>query len=226
MPNKILVIAPHADDEILGVGGTIAKYIKKNFIVKILIVTNAHNGAPELFSNTYMQKIRLEALRAHKSLGVDETFFLEYPAPSLSTYPSYKISLDIEKILLKFKPNILFLPNPGDIHQDHEAVYRASLVASRPSKYHLINKILIYEVLSETNYSPYVNNSFFVPNYFEDISKTIKLKIKSMKYYKSQLYSYPHSRSLEAIENLSKYRGNSINIKYAEAFMVERFVIK
>ena len=221
MSNNILVVAPHADDEILGLGGTISKFLKKKFKVTILILSNANLGAPELFSKKKIKQIREEAIASHKSLGVINTIFAEFPALQLKTFPSYKLSSYLEKVFLKINPEYLYIPFPNDLHDDHEKVYKCCLVASRPSKKLNINNILVYEVLSETNYAP-TTGSNFNPNYYEDITSTLKNKIKAMKFYKSQLLKYPHCRSLEMIEYLARYRGSFINKKYAESFMIER----
>ena len=88
---NILVVAPHADDEVIGCGGIIAKYAKRGYNVYVAIMTNAHLGAPELFSADMITKVRKESKMAHKILGVKETFFYDFPAPKLDTTPSYQI---------------------------------------------------------------------------------------------------------------------------------------
>ena len=218
---NVLIIAPHADDEILGVGGTISKYINKNYDIYVLILTNANIGAPELFSKKDIINIRNEALKSHNYLGVKKTIFADFPAPKLDQYPSYEISNYVNNVLVKLKPQILFLPFPNDIHVDHKITYQSSMVAARPINSFIIKKILLYEVLSETNYTPHMNIKFN-PNYFENITDTINLKIKAMSYYKSQLKKYPNSRSLDMIKYLARYRGSFINVKYAESFIVEK----
>ena len=132
MKNKIIVVAPHADDEIIGCGGTIAKAVSQGDEVYIIIATNANVGAPELFNEEAIAKVRGEAIKAHEYLGVTKTFFLDFPAPALNAFPEYKVSVALSKIFNEVQPNILYLPHPGDLHQDHKAVYRASLVAARP----------------------------------------------------------------------------------------------
>ncbi len=220
---NILIIAPHADDEILGVGGTISKYINNNYDVIILILTNANIGAPELYTKNDIKKIRAEAIKSHKFLGVRKTIFADFPALKLDQYPSYQISNYINKLIIKYKPNLMFLPYPDDIHVDHKITYQSSMVAARPINKVSIEKILLYEVLSETNYTLHMKKKFN-PNYFENITDTIDFKLKAMSYYKSQLKKYPNSRSLEMIKYLASFRGAFINAKFAESFMVERII--
>lgn len=219
--NRVVVIAPHADDEIIGCGATISKHIQNGDEVIVIIVTNASVGAPELYTAEQIKSTRSEALSAHNFLGIKETIFLEYPAPALNAYPEYKISLKIAKIFEKIKPSYLYLPHPGDIHQDHKAVYRSSLVAARPQGEHKISKILCYETLSETEWTP-MHEKPFVPNYFVNVSDVFVNKIRAMKFFGSQLKKFPHSRSLEAFEALASYRGATIGVEKAEAFILER----
>lgn len=221
MNKKVVVIAPHADDEVLGCGATIASHVRNGDIVFIIIATNAAIGAPELFDKIRIQKVRKEALEAHKYLGVEKTFFLDFPAPALNTFPEYKISLSISKIFNEIKPNILYLPHPGDMHQDHKAIYRASLVSARPLGDHKITNIYIYETLSETDWTP-MNESAFIPNHFVNVTDVFDEKVKAMKFFKSQLRNFPHSRSIEALEALAKLRGSTVGVERAEAFTVER----
>lgn len=225
MKNKILVVAPHADDEIIGCGGTIAKAINQGDEVYIVIATNASIGAPELFQEDDIRNVREEALKSHKYLGVKKTFFLDFPAPALNAFPEYKISVELSKIINKVNPNILYLPHPGDLHQDHKAVYRASLVAARPQGNYCVEEIYCYETLSETEWTPYQEKAF-IPNVFNDVSDFFELKLEAMRFFKSQIKEFPHTRSTETFEALAKFRGATVGVKRAESFIVERIVKK
>ncbi len=222
--NKVIVIAPHADDEILGCGGTIAKHIDELDDVFVIIATNASIGAPELFSRNSVNETRLEAINAHKFLGIKETFFLEFPAPALNAFPEFKISLALGEIFQKIQPTHLYLPHPGDLHQDHKAIYRAGIVAARPLGDMILRNIYTYETLSETEWAP-MNEVGFRPNCFVDISRFFDKKIGAMNWYKSQLKDFPHSRSIKTIEALATLRGSTVGINRAEAFYIEREII-
>ncbi|MBW8523171.1 PIG-L family deacetylase [Chryseobacterium chendengshani] len=222
--NKVIVVAPHADDEIIGCGATIAKHISEGDDVYVIVATNAAIGAPELFSQDIIDLVRTEAINAHQFLGVKETFFLEFPAPALNAFPEYKISLEISKIFERIKPTHLYLPHAGDIHQDHKAIYRASLVAARPQGEHKIYNIYCYETLSETEWTP-MQEKAFVPNHFVNVSNVFSKKIEAMKFFGSQIKEFPHSRSIDAFEALAMYRGSTIGVERAEAFVVERQIV-
>jgi LmbE family N-acetylglucosaminyl deacetylase len=222
--NRVVVVAPHADDEVIGCGATIAKHIKAGDEVTVVIATNASVGAPELFSVDQMINTRSEAIEAHQFLGVKETIFLEFPAPALNAFPEFKISLEVSKIFQKIKPTHLYLPHPGDIHQDHKAIYRASLVAARPQGNDKISNIYCYETLSETEWTP-MQEKPFVPNHFVDVTDVFSKKTEAMKFFGSQIKEFPHSRSIEAFEALAMYRGATVGVERAEAFSVERQLI-
>ena len=219
---NILVVAPHADDEVLGCGGLIAKKIAQDHRVYIAIMSNAHIGAPELFSKESIENIRNEAIKAHNFLGVTKTFFFDFPAPRLESAFSYQISNELNKLLNSLQIDALYLPHRGDMHKDHSVIFYAGLVAARPINNCSVKDIYTYETLSETEWAAPFGSDVFIPNTFEDIKDHLKCKLEAMKLYKSQLKEFPHSRSIESIRNLSSFRGASIGVEAAEAFALIR----
>ncbi len=219
---KILVVAPHPDDEILGCGGIIAKHVNENDDVYICIVTK---GISELYDENSIQALRKEAKNAHEYLKIKETIYLDFPAPKLDNYDSYKIANAIKEILNEKRIDILYLPHRGDIHKDHRIVYEAGIVAARPIN-STVKTIMAYETLSETEWAPPFGDDAFIPTVFIDIEKYLEDKIRAFKYYKSQLRNFPNPRSIEGIATLAKFRGATIGLKAAEAFMVVRNIIK
>jgi N-acetylglucosamine malate deacetylase 1 len=212
---KILVFAPHNDDEVLGVGGTMAKYSKMGHEVYICEITSGRQK--ELLQN--------EAKKAHKVLGVKEAFFLDFPTIRLKEVSQIDLNSKISEIVQKVKPNIVFIPHKGDMHSDHAEVAKSAMVALRPINNPQLQAIYAYETLSETEWNIPTPDNAFVPNVWIDISETINLKIEAMKCYKSQLQDFPKPRSLDAIDALSKYRGSTICVRNAESFMLIRSVI-
>lgn len=215
-----LVIAPHPDDEVLGVGGTIASLAKKGWEVTVLIATKA---IEEMFDQSFIEQGRQEAQEAHKILGVSETiFFDQFPAALLDTVKHIDVNRAISQYIQEKKPDILFLPFLGDIHLDHQKLFLSGMVASRPNGSYVPRKIYTYETLSETNWNaPYLTPSF-IPNTFVNISETIDLKLKAMQAFQSQTKAFPNERSLEALEALAKLRGATVHINAAEAFILVR----
>lgn len=220
---KILIIAPHADDEILGCGATMAKEIAAGNYVYVLICTNAHVGAPELFSEKLIKQIRSEAITAHKLLGVKGTAFLDFPAPALDQYPRFKMSNEMSAIIRKFGIDTVYIPHRGDCHKDHAIVHDCAMVACRPLANCKVKHVYAYETLSETEWGEPIAADFFVPVKYNTFTvKEFQKKLDAMSCFKSQLYPFPASRSLEAIEHLACYRGCTVSALRAEAFEVLR----
>lgn len=215
---RVLVFAPHNDDEVLGVGGTIAKYTREGHEVYICEVTSTDDM--ELLGT-----IKSEAHQAHQILGVKETIFLELPVVRLREIPTVEINSKILEVVERIKPNIAFIPHKGDMHVDHTEVANSAMVALRPINNPQLQAIYAYETLSETEWNtPTVDNAF-IPNVWIDITDTIELKKKAMACYRSQLQDFPCPRSIIAIEALSRFRGSTMCTSNAESFMLIRHLI-
>jgi N-acetylglucosamine malate deacetylase 1 len=219
--NKILVIAPHPDDEVLGCAGIIKKLTSKHKKVWVLIMTR---GKKELYSEERILNVRQEALEAHKLLGVSETMFLDFSAPELDIISVSELSSAISGIIREILPDTVFLPFRGDLHHDHKAVFNAGLVATRPLKDNTIRKIYSYETLSETEWAAPFSDDNFIPDFFVNIAEEFEVKIEAMKCYKSQVRAFPNSRSLKSIEALANMRGSTVGFTHAEAFMTIRVI--
>lgn len=216
---NVLVFAPHPDDEVLGVGGTIAKLTSKNIKVYVCIVTITND---EVLKKTILK----EAKEANEILGVSDLIFLNLPVVELCDIKKQKIISSVREVVNKIKPEIVFLPHFGDMHTDHYEVTDSVMVTLRPVENPQIKQIYIYETLSETEWNiPTVSNAF-IPNAWIDISESIKTKLNAMKKYESQLKKFPHPRSLIAIESLSKVRGSTISVNNAEAFYTVRNILE
>lgn len=218
---KVLVIAPHPDDEVLGCGGTIKKYVKEGSEVYLCIVTKAY--VPD-WTEIFIENRKKEVELASKALGIKKVIFLDLPTVKLDTLPSKKINDLIFKTIEEIRPEILFIPFYGDINKDHKLVSEAAMVASRPKPGSFLRKIFCYEVLSETEWAKPAQKieDVFIPNFYEDISEYFNDKLKAMECYKTELKEYPHPRSLEGIKVLAQKRGTECGINLAEAFMLIR----
>jgi len=219
---KILVIAPHADDEVLGVGGTIAKHKSNGDNVTVCIVTI---GYPPMFTKKSIERLKEEVYSSHKILGVENTVFLNLPAVKLSELPKHIMNNAIDKIFKTELPDIVYIPHFGDMHYDHFLVSQASMVAARPINKQRIIELYSYETLSETEWNVTHTANVFIPNTYIDITQFIDIKINAMKKYSSQLKKPPHPRSLESIIAQSKLRGSTAGLEYAEAFSLIRKIV-
>lgn len=212
---RVLIIAPHNDDEVIGVGGTMAKLVKQGHEVIVCEVT-----AGDL-ENEMVQLQKREAVASHELMGV-KTHFMDLPVVGLKEMTTIGLNSTFQKHLLEIQPDIVFIPHKGDMHIDHRMTVEAAMVALRPVTFPNLKAIYAYETLSETDWNtPSVDNAF-IPTMFVDITDEIETKLKAMECHRSQLCDYPHPRSLEAMRALAKHRGCTVCKEYAEAFMVIR----
>lgn len=218
---KIIIFAPHPDDEIIGVGGTIAKRTSMGDDVYVCVVTK---GYEPLFSAEFIDRGRRECLEADKLLGVKNTIFLDFPSTMLDTIPMYEINEKILGIVNEIKPDEVYIPHKGDMHIDHRIVAESVMVAVRPRGDYYPKRVYAYETLSETGWNmPSVDNEF-IPTMYVDITVFLDKKLRAMQKYRSQLQDFPNTRSLKAIESLSYFRGSTVSVKSAEAFSLIREV--
>lgn len=216
---KVLVIAPHPDDEMIGAGGTIIKEIAEHNEVYVAIVTK---GMPPLFSEAGVERVRSEARQCHSTIGVSRTFFLDFPSVMLEEQHRYELNQKILDVVKEVSPDEVYIPHVGDMQKDHQIVAEACMVALRPKYSFAPSKIYAYETLSETGWNiPNIQNEF-IPNAYVDISEYLEQKSQAMRIYQSQLEDFPAARSIEAMEALAKYRGAVMNLKAAEAFVLLR----
>lgn len=216
---RVLVIAPHPDDEVIGVGGTIAKRALAGDEVYVCVVTK---GCMPLFSPEYVEQGRSECRKADAMLGIKETVFLDFPAVMLETVPRYELNAKISDLIQRIGPDEVYIPHRGDMQIDHQMVVDAAMVGLRPKYEHVVRRIYAYETLSETGWNlPNVVNEF-IPTVYEDISETMERKLEAMNVFQSQLSKYPNARSIGAIKALAQFRGAMVGINYAESFSLIR----
>lgn len=219
---KILVLVAHADDEIIGCGGTLAKLSKNN---KIMCVFYSDGETSRITSNTSgILKRKKNALKVSNSLNINKPMFLNFKDNQLDTYPLLEIIKETEKIIKKFKPDIIFTHFDGDLNIDHQIVSRAVKTAIRPVLNKNIEKLYMMEILSSTNLMLNKNDAFY-PNTYIDIMQSIKVKEKCLKIYKDEMMIYPKIRSINSIINLNAYRGSEVSRKFCESFILVREII-
>ena len=220
LSKKYLIIAPHPDDEILGCGGTINKIIKNKGQVAILTICN---HMPPLYKKKDGIKTLEEMKKVHNLLGIKRSTNLKFPACLLFKEPQYQLNNLILKELSSFKPDYVFIPFP-DRHQDHKITFECSMVATRPKQnLSFVKGIFAYEVISETHWNSNYIEPNFQPDFHIDISNDLKMKLKCLSLYKSQISNKVPERSKEAIESLAKFRGSQNGFKAAESYKLIRF---
>jgi LmbE family N-acetylglucosaminyl deacetylase len=218
---KTLIIAPHLDDETIAIGGTIKRLTDLKLDIQIIII-GGH--LPPLYINKKNYKItKKESIKALKILGSKKIYYLDLPAREYHKDHYQIMNEKIYEIINKLNPKTVFIPFP-DRHIDHRTVFDCAMVNTRPNKKNHPKIILAYETLSETHWNaPYIEPNF-VPDFFINIDKTIKTKIKALKCYKSQILNN-QSRSADSVIALAKFRGSQNGCKYAEAFKLIRAIV-
>jgi LmbE family N-acetylglucosaminyl deacetylase len=215
---KVIVISAHPDDETLGAGGTILKHFDAGDEVFWIIATDVYEN--QGFS---LKKIKLrfqEIEKVSKMYGFKKIYKLNYPTSSLSSSNLKTMIPEISSIMNEVKPEIVYMVNRSDAHSDHNIVFNATIACTKSFRYPYIKKVLMYECISETEFSPALNENVFIPNYFVNISDQIKRKIEIMKIYDSEIGNHPFPRSIENIKALAHFRGASSGFKFAEAFQL------
>ena len=206
------MFAPHNDDEVLGVGGTIIKHVRSGDEVTVCEVT----------SGPLYKTLQSEARNAHSLLGVEESIFLNLPVSELADMKKIELNDSVGKVVNKVRPHIVYIPFIGDMHLDHRYVTEAALVAVRPVNNCPVKKVYMYETLSETGWNLPYGERNFTPNVWVDITDTIDDKIAAMKCYQTQIKDYPNPRSEKGIKALAMFRGSTVGYSFAEAFMLVR----
>jgi len=221
---RILVVAPHCDDETLGMGGTISRFAREGHEVIVAVMTGNGNGQHPFFPSEKKKMVREEAMNAMKELGNVEIIFEELSAALVGDLPGYQVNNTVRDIVAKIRPDTLFVPYRWDVQEDHRHLVHASNVAWRP---HTdfgkgIREIYMYETVSETHWHIAGVEPPFDPNVWIDISEHLSTKLLALRCYQSQMHPFPYARSIEAVEYLARWRGSQVSCMAAEAFVLVR----
>lgn len=219
--NKVIIIAPHLDDEVLGCGGVILKHKERRDTVYVVFVANRVYGHVLIEKDYSLQK--QHALNARRILGYDQAFFLDLPDERLDASVQ-DIIIPLEKIVTEIKPDMVYVPFRGDNNQDHRAVFDAARVVLRPGARHFVKKILMFEVPSSTDQSPPLAENAFLPNYYVNIFKYLNRKLNAFGCYLTEKRRFPNLRSRKALSLRAKIRGVEAGFDSAEAFVLLRDV--
>jgi LmbE family N-acetylglucosaminyl deacetylase len=220
---RVLVISAHPDDETVGAGGTILQHRARGDDVTWLIATQGYE--PKWSREVIGQKAsEVDAVAA--AYGMKRVVKLGRPSSRLDTVPQGDLMDEIAAVARDVRPEIVYLVNRSDVHSDHRALFEAAMAVFKPFHTELgVRRILSYETQSSTDAAPALAERAFVPTVFSDITATIERKLDVMKLFKSEIQPYPKPRALESIRALARYRGATIGVEYAEAFMLLREIV-
>ncbi len=216
---RVLVFAAHPDDEILGMGGTIARHTDAGDEVRIVVVTD---GSSTQYPGDAEIRARKEeeALRAAAELGVKDYAHLDLPDMRLDTLPHVEINSVVEEHMASFVPQVVYTPH-ADVNRDHRALFDSVAVATRPTPGQVARRVLTYAPTSSTEWTPFGLN-WFVPNWFVDIGDAIERKVAAFAHYETERRDYPHPRSERAIRAAAEFYGASCGCEHAEPFVLVR----
>lgn len=222
---KVLIVASHPDDEVLGCGGTISKFIKNNYKVYVYFSHEGSSSRYENYNNSKaikeIEKRNRMALNCTKILGHKVVGFGKNVNLRNENFSLLDNVKKISEIIKKIKPFIIITHHPDDINEDHQITFKIVANAVRPPANYLVKRLYLMEIPSTTDWTI---RSSFKPNVFIDISGEIKKKISAIKVYKTELNKYPHSRSEKNLISHSIYRGAQVGLKNTEAFEVYRII--
>ncbi|MCH8479278.1 MAG: PIG-L family deacetylase [Wenzhouxiangella sp.] len=225
--NSCLVVAAHPDDEVIGCGGTLARMADQGIIVQVAFIADGVSSSKmtERDRETELEGRRRAGRAAASALGVPEPRFLDYPDNQLDTVSMLDLARSVESLVQEFGPDTMITHHGGDLNIDHRCVHQAVLTACRPQSGHPVRRIWCFEAASSTEWQSPGIAMAFTPQLFIDIGATLQNKIRALEAYDSEMRAWPHSRSVQGVEYLARWRGASVGYEAAEAFMVARELI-
>ncbi len=217
--SRVLVIAAHPDDEVLGMGGTIAMHADRGDVVRVVVVTD---GSSTQYPDDAATRARKEeeARRAAAELGVTDYVHLDLPDMRLDTLAHVEVNTVVEEHVQDLAPQVVYTAQP-DVNRDHRVLFDSVAVATRPTPGQPVRRLLTYAPTSSTEWTPAPVN-WFVPNWFVDITGTLERKLSAFAHYETERRKYPHPRSERAIRAAAEYYGASCGCEYAEPFVLVR----
>ena len=217
MGKRIVVVAPHADDEVIGCGGMILKEIDEGSSISWVLMTGV--SADTGYSSEFTEQRANQIQSIKDFFGIQQFFNLGYKMTSLEMLDKADVIEKLANIIKKLQPTDLFVPYPGDAHSDHNFTFKCTKAFIKPFRYEYLKEyIAMKPFLKQIRISHLT--LIILPNSFVNISQYIDRKIKAALIYETEFKAHPFPRSVENIRALALHRGASSNYNYAEAFMM------
>lgn len=221
---KVLVVAAHADDELLGPGATLIRHARAGDEVHVAVCVGATNAAmydASRYGDAVLAERRKQAESVAAACGFKQVHWLGLRDETLEEENNKAIPL-LEKIVRDVAPDVAYLHHCGDMNQDHRGAFKAAMVAMRGTIARPLTRILSFETPSSTEQAPPRPEWAFRPNYFVDVADTFDAKLDALRLYADELAPFPHPRSAEGLTALARMRGMGVGFKAAEAFELIR----
>ena len=227
--SRVLVVAAHPDDEVLGCGGTIVRHADSGDQVQVLIVAEGSTSRQQQRDRSQVRdelsSLANAAQTAGSILGAAGVELLDFPDNRLDSFDRLDLIKRIEECVERHQPECVYVHHAGDVNVDHRRLHEAVVTACRPTPDHVVKRLLSFEVASSTEWQPPGSAPAFQPNWFVDISDPWERKREALVAYASEMRDWPHARSLEAVEHLARWCGAQVGVEAAEAFCLLRQLV-
>jgi N-acetylglucosamine malate deacetylase 1 len=222
----VLVVAAHPDDEVLGCGASMAKWVEQGESVHVLILAEGVTARDQTRDvekrRQDISDLRVAAQKAGEIIGLSSLSLLDFPDNRMDSVHLVDIVKPIEQAVSKLKPRTIVTHHDGDLNIDHQITHQAVAISCRPGFADFVRRILAFEVLSSTDWQLSNSSSFFRPNFFVNVEETMPKKVEALNAYRVEMRPWPHSRSLEAVGHLASLRGAAVGCQAAEGFVLLR----
>lgn len=226
-PKRILVVAAHPDDEVLGCGATVARLAQQGHELHIAILgegVTSRYAQREDADPALLTRLQDQARQAGRMLGAAGVSLHGLPDNRFDTVPLLEVAKMVEELVARIAPRVIYTHHPGDLNIDHVVVHRAVLTATRPTAGQAVNDIYAFEVPSSTEWAFSQQGAAFRPNVFVDVAGTLETKIQALQCYDTETRAFPHPRSPEALRAIAARWGTVAGCDAAEAFELVRAV--
>lgn len=224
MPTKILIVAAHPDDEVLGCGATMARRSSAGDTVWTLILgegITSRRGLSRAEKARGLKKLTADSRRAVEILGVSRHIMKSFPDNGFDSIARLGLIHAVEEVVAELKPSVVYTHSPADLNVDHQLTCEAVKTACRPLPGSPVKEILAFEIPSSTEWRFDAGRAFH-PDVFTEVDAQLELKIRALQAYAGETRDFPHPRSGEYIRALAKVRGGQAGLKAAEAFSLIR----
>ncbi|MBU0639242.1 MAG: PIG-L family deacetylase [Planctomycetes bacterium] len=215
---RVLLLAAHPDDEVIGAGGTLLRHRAAGDVTTLVVATVAYT--PRWPADVVRRK-RAECLAAAELLGVPDVRFLEFRTMHLNALPAIELNDAVGQSISDVAPDVVYAPPCGDLNRDHAVLFEAALVATRPAGRAGPAQLYSYEIPTTTRYNV---GTGWQANTYVDVTEHMDAKLAAMAAYETELREPPHPRSLEGLRIMARERGAAVGLQYAEAHMLVREV--
>lgn len=228
MSKRVLVVAAHPDDEVLGVGGTIIRHAQMGDRVRILLmaegVTSRTDQRDVMTFQAELDVLHQNAESVAHTLGAEGIRLANFPDNRMDSVELLDVVKVVEREIDEFLPEIVYTHHAGDVNIDHQQTHDAVVTACRSLPGQCVKELYFFETPSSTEWQMQTSDKVFLPTLYVDIADAFAQKLKALELYDSEMRDYPHSRSYKSVEILARYRGYAIGAELAEAFSVGRII--